>query len=165
MSDLSWKDKLRIEWAVRRVDFMLDARVPRTRRRQIRDELRSNLTEAARQVGARDAVRQLGDLHALAASYLDVYRGRFDFRAGSWAVVATYAALQVLSLAIFFAFSTGVLASGGHGASYSFWNGLGPFGGSGSLHGFELTIVSPAHIVLMAIAFVIGSAHRQILRR
>jgi hypothetical protein len=165
MSDLSWKDRLRIEWAVQRVDFMLDARVLRARRRQIRNELRSNLTDAARQVGARAAVRQLGDLHELAASYLDVYRGRFDFRAGSWAAIATYAVLQVLSLAIFFGFSTGVLASAGHAASYSFWNGFGPFGGSASSHGFELTILSPAHLVLMALAFAIGSSHRLLLRR
>ena len=165
MSDLSWKDRVRVEWAVQRVDFMLDARVPRARRRQIRNELRSNITEAARQAGARAAVRQLGDLHSLAASYLDVYRGRFDFRAGSWAAIATYAALQVLSLAIFFAFSSGVIAAGGHGASYSLSDGFGPFGGSASSHGFELLFLSPAHIVLMAVAFVIGSAHRQILRR
>jgi hypothetical protein len=164
MSNLNWKDRVRIEWAVRRVDFVLDARVPRSRRRQIRDELRSNLAEAAQQVGAREAVRQLGDLHPLAASYLDIYRGRFDFRAGSLAALATYAALQILALAIFIAFSSGVLAAGGHGASYALWSWFGPFGGSASSRGFELLVLSPAHVVLMAIAFAIGTSHR-LLRR
>lgn len=165
MSELSFWDRVRIEWAVQRVDYELDARVPREKRRQIRSELRSNLIEAARQVGAKAAVRQLGDLHALAGSYVEVYRGRWDFRAGSIAALGVYAALQVLAFAIFVGFSSGVLASGGHAASYSFWNGFGPFGGAASQHSFDLTILSPAHLVLMAIAFVLGSSHRILLRR
>jgi predicted membrane metal-binding protein len=78
-SGLSLMDKLRIEPAVHRVDFVLDARVPRGKRRQIRNELRSNLTEAAQEVGVAAAIRQLGDLRVLANSYLELYRGRFDF--------------------------------------------------------------------------------------
>ena len=165
MSGLSFIERARIEWAVQRVDFDLDARVPRARRRQIRNELRSNLIEAAAAVGAKTAVQQLGDLHALAMSYVEVYRGRWDFRAGSWAAIATYAAIQVIAFAIFVGFSSGVQASGGHSATYAFWSGFGPFGGSASTHGFQLLILSPAHLLLMAIAFVVGSAHRLILRR
>ena len=165
MSGLSFMDRARIEWAVQRVDFELDARVPRSRRRQIRTELRANLLEAAHAVGAKAAVGQLGDLHKLAMSYLDVYRGRWDFRAGSWAAVVTYLAIQVVASAIFAGFSTGVLASGGHEATYAFWNGFGPFGGSASGHSFQLLILSPAHVLLMAAAFVLGSARRLIFRR
>lgn len=165
MSGLSFMDRARIEWALLRIDYQLDARVPRTQRRQILAELRSNLVEAARAAGAKAAVRQLGDLNELAKSYLDVYRGRWDFRAGSLAAVVTYAAIQVIGLAVFVGFSSGVLAGGGHGASYSFWGGVGPFGGSASPHSFELLILSPAHVLLMAVAFVVVSAHRLILRR
>jgi hypothetical protein len=164
-SGLSLMDKLRIELSVQRVDFVLDARVPRVKRRQIRNELRSNLTEAAQQVGVEAAIRQLGDLQALANSYLDLYRGRFDFRAGyRWAIIA-YAAIQVLSLAIFFAFSTGVRAGGGHPASYLFWSGFGPFGGNAAAHSFELLLLSPAHMLIMAVAFAIGTSYKLILRR
>ena len=49
------KDRLRIELAVRTIDWELDGRVPRARRRQIRNELRSNLVEAAERVGAENA--------------------------------------------------------------------------------------------------------------
>ena len=165
MTDLALKDKARIELTVRRIDQALDARVPRAKRRQIRDELKSNLIEAAEHVGAEEAIRQLGDLNVLARSYLDVYRGRWDFRAGWWAVLITYAVLEVLSLVISFAFSAGVLAGGGHPGTYALWSWFGPFGGSASSHAFEVTIGSPAHLVLMALAFLIGSRYRQILRR
>lgn len=165
MRGLSWTDRARIRWALLRVDYVLDARVPRGRRREIRNELRSNLMEAAGRVGAEAAVRQLGDLNELAKSYLEVYRGRWDFRAGSLAAVLMYAAIQVVGLAIFAGFSTGIFAGGGHSASYSFWNGFGPFGGNASTHSFGVLILSPAHLLLMAVAFVVGSAHRLILRR
>ena len=165
MSELTLKDRARIELAVKRVDSALDARVPRSKRRQIREELKSNLIEAAEHVGAEEAIRQLGDIKLLAKSYLDVYRGRWDFRAGWWAVLITYAVLQFLSLVIWFAFSAGVLAGGGHPASYALWSWFGPFGGSASSHGFEVTIGSPAHLVLMALAFLIGSRYRQLLHR
>ncbi len=165
MSTLSSGDRLRIEWAVLRVDFALDGRVPRARRKQIREELRSNLIEAALHVGTKQAVRQLGDLSALSSSYLEIYRGKLDFRAGAWAAIFTYAGLQILSLAIWIAFSSGVLAGGGHQATYALWDGFGPFGGSASSHQFEWLFFSPAHLLLMALAFVVGSSYRMVLRR
>jgi hypothetical protein len=166
---LTMKDRLRLELAVRRVDWQLDGRVPMARRRQIRSELRSNLIEAANRVGAADAVRQLGDLDALAASYLDLYRGRFDFRVGAyWAVIA-YVALQALGIALFIAFHAGVAAGGAHSGEYSFefWSGFGPFAGSVSSNGssFVLLMASPAHALLMAIAFLIGSTYRSAFAR
>jgi hypothetical protein len=161
MSDLSFTDRACVEWAVRRVDFELDGRVPWRKRKQIRDELRGNLLAAAADAGAKDAVRQLGDLHVLAVSYLDLYRGRFDFQAGSWAAVITYGALAVLGLVAWFAFASGVMASGGHAASYLF----GPFAGSISGNRMQFVFFSPAHALLMALAFVIGSSYRLVLRR
>jgi hypothetical protein len=165
MSDLSVKDRVRIELTVRRIDSWLEARVPRARRRQIRDELRSNLIEASNEVGPEEAVRQLGDLHELANSYLDLYRGTWDFRAGSYAALLTYTTVQMLSLVISFAFSAGVWASGGHAASYELWSWFGPFSGSTSPHSFAVTLGSPALVVLTAIALVIGSTYRTMLRR
>ena len=167
--DLSMKDRLRIELLVRRVDYVLDGRVPMAKRRQIRTELRSNLIEAAQDVGIDKAIQQLGDIKALAHSYLELYRGRFDFQAGSWAAVATYAAIQVLAIVLMLAFHAGVAAGGAHTGSYSFefWNGFGPFAGSVSANGsgFEMLLVSPAHLLLMMVAFVIGSSYRTVFAR
>ncbi len=163
------KDRLRIELVVRRLDYVLDGRVPMARRRQIRSELRSNLIEAAQQVGAEQAIEQLGDLKALGHSYLELYRGRFDFQAGSWAAVATYGAIQLLAIILLLAFHAGVAAGGAHAGSYSFefWNGFGPFAGSVSANGssFVMLMLSPAHVLLMLIAFVIGSSYRTIFAR
>lgn len=159
-------DRIRIELAVRRVDFELDGRVPMARRRQIRDELRSNLLEAAQQSGARVAIKQLGSLHALASSYLELYRGRLDLQAGSWAAIAVYAAVQFLGIALIIAFHTGVVAGGAHSGTYSFefWNGFGPFSGSVSANGsrFEMLMLSPAHVLLMIVAFGLGSSFRTV---
>jgi hypothetical protein len=166
---LTKQDRLRVELAVRKIDWELDGRVPRARRRQILNELRSNLTEAAEHVGAEQAVRQLGDLKALADSYLELYRGRFDVRAGAfWAAIA-YFAVQFLGFALFLAFRAGVVAGGAHGASYSFelWPGFGPFAGKVGAGGntFEVLFGSPAHILIVLIAFMIGSTYRSVLAR
>jgi hypothetical protein len=98
MSELSVKDRARIEATVHQIDQALGGRVPRKKRREIRDELRSNLTEAATNVGAEEAIRQVGDLRALIDSYVEVYRGRWDFRTALWAMVITYAVLGFVSL-------------------------------------------------------------------
>jgi hypothetical protein len=163
------QDRLRIELAVRRVDYALDGRVRMAKRRQIRNELRSNLIEAAKEVGAENAVRQLGDLRALSQSYLELYRGRFDFKVGSyWAIVA-YAAIQVLEIALLIAFHAGVDTSGAQSGTYSFqfWDGFGPFAGSVSGNGssFVMLMLSPAHVLLMIVAFLIGSSYRTVFAR
>jgi Flp pilus assembly protein TadB len=100
MSELSMKDRARIEATVHQIDQALGGRVPRKKRREIRDELRSNLTEAATNVGAAEAIRQLGDLRTLVGSYAEVYRGRWDPRTAFWAVVITYAVLVFLTLVL-----------------------------------------------------------------
>jgi hypothetical protein len=168
-SALTKKDRLRLELAVRTVDWELDGRVPMGRRRQIRNELRSNLIEAAQEVGAETAIRQLGDLKALANSYLELYRGRFDFRTGAfWAFIA-YAAIQALGIALFIAFHAGVAAGGAHSGSYSFelWSGFGPFAGSVSGNGstFVMLMGSPAHLLIVLLAFLVGSSYRSLLAR
>jgi hypothetical protein len=167
---LTKKDRMQIELAVKKIDWELDGRVPRARRRQILNELRSNLTEAAQHVGGEQAVQQLGDLKILAKSYLDIYRSRFDVRAGAfWAAVA-YFAVQLLGFALFLAFRAGVAAGGGaHGASYSFeiWPGFGPFAGKVGAGGntFEVLLGSPADALIVVAAFAIGSTYRGLRAR
>lgn len=165
MTDLSKKDRMQIELTVHRIDNALGGRVPRRKRREIRDELRANLTDAAGRVGAEEAIRQLGDLGTLSKSYVELYRGAWDFRAGWIAMLATYAVIGVLSLVISFAFSAGVTAGGGHPASYQLWSWFGPFQGSASAHSYEVTIGSPGQLVLMALAFVLGARYRSLVRR
>jgi len=164
MTALSKKDRILIELTVRRIDFKLDGRVPWRKRRQVRDELRANLLEAARDKGAAVAVKDVGSLHAIADSYLDVYRGRFDFQTGSYWALAMYAAIQIVGIAVIVAFHAGVAATGTHSGTFSFnvWNGFGPYSGSVSGNGqsFEMTIASPAHMALMLVAFAIGSSYR-----
>jgi hypothetical protein len=166
---LNKKDRMQIELAVKKIDWELDGRVPRARRRQILNELRSNLMEAAEHVGGEQAVRQLGDLKALANSYLELYRSRFDVRAGTFWAAVVYFAVQLLGLVLFLAFRAGVAAGGAHGASYSveLWPGFGPFSGKVGAGGnsFEVLIGSPAHAVIVALAFAIGSTYRGIRAR
>ena len=168
---LTKQDRMRIELAVKKISWTLDGRVPRARKRQVLNELRSNLTEAAQHVGAEQAVHQLGDLKALSNSYLELYRSPFDLRAGAfWAFIA-YAAIQLPGLALFFAFRAGAVAGGAHGASYSFeiWPGFGPFAGKvsqgGSTNTFEVLFGSPAHLLIVALAFAIGSTYRGLRAR
>ena len=100
MSELSMKDRARIEATVHQIDQALGGRVPRRKRREICDELRSNLTEASTNIGTEEAIRQLGDLRALISSYAEVYRGRWDPRSAFWAAVITYAVLVFLTLVL-----------------------------------------------------------------
>jgi hypothetical protein len=163
------KDRLRLERTVKSVEWILDGRVPRARKRQLLNELRSNLSEAAQEVGVENAVRQLGDPKALADSYLELYRGRFDVRAAAfWAFIA-YMTIQVLGLALFIAFRAGVAAGGGHGGTYSFelWPGFGPFAGKVSASGntFEVLFASPAHVLFVWVAFMIGGTYRRVFAR
>jgi hypothetical protein len=166
---MTTKDRARIELAVRRVDWELDGRVPRARRRQIRDELRTNLIDAAEKLGAEDAVRQFGDPKTLANSYLELYRGRFDVRAAAFWSFITYSTIQLLGLVLFFAFRAGVVAGGAHGATYSFelWPGFGPFAGKVGAGGntFEVLLGSPAHLLFVLIAFLIGGGYRTMFAR
>ena len=70
---------------------------------------------------------------------------------------------------LFLAFRAGVAAGGAHGASYSFelWPGFGPFAGKVGAGGnsFELLLGSPAHLLIVLLAFAIGSTYRGVLAR
>ncbi|ADP81723.1 hypothetical protein [Pseudofrankia inefficax] len=81
-------DRLRIERAVWAVDARLQD-LPRRSRIARRRELRANLLDSAEDVGARQAVRQLGDLRVLAAGFLAAEYGELTPRPSWTATVAT----------------------------------------------------------------------------
>lgn len=156
--------KLRIEAAVRRLDWQLEGRVPVRRRREIRRDLRANLAAAADHVGDAEAVRRLGDLRRLAEEYLDAEGGRLNVRAGTYAAIAVVAVLLLIDVLVLHAFQAGFDKAGGTGPwSYS----LGPFAyrhepGEGLL--FAAEIAWPALIGLPGIAFFLWSRSWRKLR-
>lgn len=114
--------RLRIETVVKRLDWRLEGRVPRSRRRQIRRELRANLSAAADEVGTEEAIRRLGDVRDLAAEYLEYETGRLPMRAGFAAALVTVVLLELVGLALLESFRAGFEAGGGSGPwHYSLW--------------------------------------------
>jgi hypothetical protein len=91
-------DRLRIAAAVHRYDLWLDLRgVGRRRRRDLRGELRANLTDAASQVGAREAVRALGSVRRLATDVAESMRPQAGPRWSAGVVAAGWAFAVVLA--------------------------------------------------------------------
>jgi len=78
-------------------------------------------------------------------------------------------AIELLGFALMIAFNAGIAAGGSHGGSYSFevWPGFGPFAGKVSANGntFQVLFASPAHVLLVWVAFMIGSSYRKVFAR
>ena len=74
-----------------------------------------------------------------------------------------------MEIALVIAFHAGVATGGAHSGTYSFqfWDGFGPFAGSVSGNGssFVMLMLSPAHVLLMLVAFAIGSSYRTVFAR
>lgn len=108
------RDTIRTEYAIARYDAWLELRgTPRRRRRELRTELRSNLQDAATEVGTDTALLGIGSPRRLAndmAPVPDPTRGRWTL-GGTWALL-TLAALVIALLLTSFAFLDGVDASG-----------------------------------------------------
>ncbi|MEO8264099.1 MAG: hypothetical protein ABI706_01180 [Ilumatobacteraceae bacterium] len=84
---INWIDRLRIERAV----WVLDQRLydlPRKSRIAKRREVRENLITATGDIGARGALRNLGNSHQLAAEYLSAEFG--DEARPSWMAAAVF---------------------------------------------------------------------------
>ena len=121
------KDRLRIERAV----WMLDARIqdlPRKSRIAKRRELRQNLRAAADEVGARQAVRQLGNLRALSMGYLTAEDGDVS-RRPSWTAAAAWIAIVdffmlLLDHVALAAFRAGIAATAPHATGTIHWSGV-----------------------------------------
>ena len=127
MTALTWHDRLRLERAVWTSDHLLQD-LPRKSRVAKRRELRDNLISATEDVGAKEAVRQLGDLRQLAAGYLAAEYGDWQPRP-SWtkaagAAIVSYVILYWLHEVGTSAFRAGVL-SDQPGANGRFaWDGI-----------------------------------------
>ena len=126
MPDLHPLDRLRIELAVWNLDQRL-YELPRRTRIAHRRELRANLLEAAADVGARAALRDVGNLAGLAEQYRDA-----AFGAGprpSWTAAGAFLLTTTLVLTSMFfdaakAFGDGIVA-GNPAASGTFsWQGI-----------------------------------------
>jgi hypothetical protein len=164
---LSLADRVHIELTIWRFDALVWD-LPKRGRRAIRKELRANLIAAAAQHGAKQAIRQLGNLPALAEEYLDAEYGpagpRPRWRSGTYWAVTVELAVILTSLVGFVSFMDGVQAAGAHATGTYRWGGwLGMFGPTGSVElrngefrGFEFEM-SLWFLVLPLIAFLIGS--------
>ncbi|KGN33397.1 hypothetical protein N802_14050 [Knoellia sinensis KCTC 19936] len=111
-------DRVRIEAAILRYDFWLEMRGVRgSRRRDLRRELRTNLTEATADVGATRALFGIGSPKelAFAATEVDPSRPRWS-QAAIWAS-AVFAIVVFGCLFTAIAFTAGVEASGVTGST------------------------------------------------
>lgn len=91
--------RLRIERAVQSYDLWLDLQgAPGRRRRELRRELRANLTDAAATLGARTAVRNLGSIRAMALGALPQDPARARWSVGAVAGVGASALVAVAVL-------------------------------------------------------------------
>ena len=123
---LSVPDRLRIE----RVVWELDQRIydlPYRRRIAVRREVRDNLRTAAADVGAAQAVRNMGSVAILAASYLDAQFGgrpRPSWLAAGLFVFTTLLVLQSVLTDAALTFRDGVLAANPDFAGTRHWNGI-----------------------------------------
>lgn len=110
---LSIVDQARIQWAVTRFDFWLDmSSVPGKQRRALRRELKSNLRDAADDVGVTAAFANVGPLRALAAETTSDGQLRSRWRAGFSAALTSLATLLLGFLFISLYYTEGVLDSG-----------------------------------------------------
>ena len=123
---LSIADRLRIE----RVVWLLDQRIydlPWRRRIAVRREVRDNLRTAAADVGAAQAVRNIGSIGDLAEGYLDAQFGgrpRASWLAAAVFVFTTLLVLQSLLTDAANAFADGVLIGDPGFAGTLHWGGV-----------------------------------------
>jgi hypothetical protein len=128
-------DRLRIEWALWRLNAHLQDLPARTRR-AVRRELRANLRGSAAELGAAAAIERLGNLHKLAIGYLEAeYADRPQPR---WLIGLCWALaveLVILCSAFVgqFAFMDGVEAGNAHPNGTFVWNGLAFLGVGGDV--------------------------------
>lgn len=105
-------DRARVERAVQSYDLWLDLRgAAGRRRRELRRELRSNLTEAAAEVGAREAVDRLGSTRAMAVEAHPRLEHRPRWSVGLLAGLLTLAVVVLGEVFSALAWTDGVLAA------------------------------------------------------
>jgi hypothetical protein len=171
---LSIGDRLRIE----RVVWNLDQRtydLPWRRRVAIRREVRENLRTAAADVGAEQAVRNIGSISDLASGYLDAQFGgrpRPSWLAAGLFVFTTLLVLQSLLTDAANAFADGVLTATPGFSGTRQWGGVDLLqtdvtvffsGGTTTLKGGALSVWSWLLLALGGIA--VGRLWRALPRR
>jgi|GEM_PF-5822657 len=119
-------DKLRREIAISRYNFWLELyNVGLRRRRSLRKDLRSNLTEASTDLGTKQAIANLGSIRHLAKDVAEGEAPRIPWMAGiSWGFTALGA--SIIALFILAAnYTNGVTDSGVSepvtGSIFPFW--------------------------------------------
>ncbi len=121
-------DRVRIEGAVQRFDFWLDFRgVSRTRRRELRAELRGNLTDAAAEHGTTVALLGIGSPRTLAHDVAEASPARPRWAVGAYAALAFFVVLMTAWLFSVIGFVEGVEAGGATGRAVT--GELFPWGG------------------------------------
>ncbi len=109
---MNLRARARVERAVLSYDLWLDLRgAPGRRRRDLRRELRANLTEATAHVGARAAVERLGSTRAMAAEAVPVREDRPRWSVGLIAGTVTFAVVVLVELLSALAWSDGAMAA------------------------------------------------------
>ncbi len=151
---LSTLDRTRLWWASVRYDFWLDLyNVPRTQRKALRAELKSNLTDAACHVGLRSAFAKVGGLRRLAANMSREGQLRSRWVAGFAAAISTLAISLLAFLFLTMYYAEGVLDAN---ATESVTSSLFPYFGSNVTvdpsSGLELAIEPGPMPLVVAIA-------------
>lgn len=171
--DLDLIERVRTAIYLERVDARLSWRgIGRRRRRRIRRELTANVLDAATHQGSlKAAFEALGDPADLAAAHVDAEgETRFQARGAVAWVLSAFALLQGVGIALDVGFRRGVEAAGVDTAvSYAveFAAGFGPYTG-GYVPGeqvLEFTLLTPAHVVVMLVAALIGGRTWRLLSR
>lgn len=173
MPALTFIDRLRIARAVWTVDAYLSP-LPTRRQREIRRELRDNLSASAAQIGAKAAVRNLGSLRRLSYEYLSAeYRGRpwpSPFKGAAWMIVTAAFLLTAWTVAVD-SYGDGLAAAGAPPGTYTLYWPLFGFGGeitvdsSGdfSRHVFTLSLL--VWLAWLLGAFVVGARLWRVILR
>ena len=126
--DVSFLDRMRIERTV----WSLDQRLydlPRRTRIDLRRELRDNLRQAAQEVGAPQAIQDVGDRGTLATEYLDAELGpgpRHSWTAAGLFLFTTVLLLTSMLFDAADAFGDGILAGNPDAEGTYTWSGIGP---------------------------------------
>lgn len=162
-------DRLRVTWACARYDLWLDLRsVPRRHRSQLRRELKANLIDASADVGAAQALANVGSLRQLATDTVDDGRLRSSWLVGVTAGMGAMALFIVLFMVATLYYAEGVLDAG---VTEPISSGLFPFVGSKvtvdpSNGGIAWTIeTGPAPLVIALVTGLVVARPWRSLRR
>jgi len=156
-------DRLRVASAVLRYDFWLDYRgVPRRQRRDLRGELRANLTDAARAEGVRAALLGIGSPKALAYATTEAHPTRARWSFAGYLAIATFVVTHLGWLLSVVGFVNGVRASDATGRTVggelSFWGSqvevaLPPSGG-----GLTVSAAVPLSLWVLTLVVFLSAA-------